>query len=137
MRVLYWRTNSEEPGFDRFKVDILVPGVLDLPSIHSDHMIKTGKLPCLLVLILHKLKGWDSRRHSRRPGFRAKLPGDVRDTGDLLQIVNNPGLRITKPRAYVSQAFSAVSYDRVRAFSRQHQGYALLWMGLGLPDPTE
>ena len=136
---MYWVPGSDEAGFERFKIDILVPGVLDLPPIHPDYIIKIDKLPCLPLafLLLHKLKGWNDRRRSRRSDFHAKLPGDVRDIADLLRIANNLGLRITKPRYYISQAFRDASYDRVRTFSRYHPKYAPWWMGLGLPDPTE
>jgi len=135
-RVLYWRTGSNEPGFKRFKVDILVPGVMDLPAIHPNYIIKINKYPCapLVLLLLHKLKGWDDRRDSRRQYQLDKIPGDVRDIKNLLRIANQRGLRITKPRGYISRAFRADSKRRVIEFSEEHPQYIRLWTGLGLPD---
>jgi len=137
-RVLYWRTDSDEPGFEGFKIDILIPGVLDLPYIHPQYIIEIDKLPCapLHLLLLHKLQGWDNRRCSRRPDFLAKLPGDVRNISDLLLIANRLGLNITKPRPYITDSFRNISYARVTEFSRRHPEYIPLWMGLGLSNPT-
>jgi len=138
-KVLYWRTDSDEPDFERFKIDILVPGVLDLPNVHPHYIIKFDRLPCapLHLLLLHKLKGWDDRRYSRRPDFLAKLPGDVRDIRDLLQIANRLGLNVTNPKPYITDSFRDDSYERITEFSYEHPEHIPLWMGLGLPDPTE
>ena len=138
-RVLYWDTGSNEPGFERFKIDILVPGVLDLPDIHPHYIIRIDTFPCapLALLLLHKLKGWDDRRGSHRSDFLAKLPEDVRDIADLLRIANRLGLNITKSKPYISHSFRDVSYKRVREFSLEHRAYIPLWMGLGLPNPVE
>jgi hypothetical protein len=137
-KVLYWRTGSSESGFERFKIDILIPGVMDLPYIHPDYFIKFDKLPCapLIFLLFHKLKGWDDRRCSGRPHFVAKVPGDVRDISDLLRIANDLGLKVTKSKPYISRSFRDDSYDRVTEFSIEHPEYMWLWMGLGLSNPT-
>jgi len=112
---------------------------MDLPDIHPDYLIKIDKFPCapLVFLLFHKLKGWDDRRRSRRSDFLAKVPGDVRDIADLLQIANRLGLRITKHRAYIDTSFREISYKRVRAFSYKFPQYISLWMGLGLPNPND
>jgi hypothetical protein len=138
-KVLYWRTDSDKPGFGRFKIDILIPGDMDLPHLHPHYIVKIDRLPCapLALLLLHKLQGWDDRRGSRRPDFLAKIPGDERDIVDLLRIANRLGLKITKPRPYISHHFRRASYERVMEFSDEHPEYVSLWMGLGLPNPTE
>ena len=138
-KVLYWHTGRDEPGFERFKIDILVPGVMDLPNIHPDYIVKIDRLPCapLALLLLHKLQGWDERRNSRRPDFLAKIPGDVQDIAYLLRIANQRGLNITKPKPYITDSFRSISYERIIEFSYQHQEYASLWMGLGFPNPLE
>lgn len=135
--VLYWHTDSDESGFERFKIDILVPGVMDLPDIHPAYITRIDRLPCapLPLLVLHKLQGWDERRRSPRADFRAKTPGDVRDIADLLQIANQLGLNITKPRSYITNAFRSISYSRVRKFCLKNPQYISSWMGLGLPNP--
>jgi len=138
-KVLYWRTGRNEPGFDRFKIDILIPGVMDLPDVHPHYIINIDNFPCapLALLLLHKLQGWDDRRGSYRSDFLAKLPEDVRDIADLLRIANGLGLNITNPKPYISHSFRDISYGRVREFSLEHPEYISLWMGLGLPNPIE
>ena len=133
-RVLYWRTGSNEDGFERFKIDILVPGTLDLPDIHLNYIIKINKFPCapLTLLLLHKLKAWDDRRHSGRQYQLAKIDGDVRDIRDLLRIANQRGLNVTKSRPYISPDFRACSYERVVEFNEKYPEYIWLWKGLGL-----
>lgn len=137
--MLWWRTGSDEPGFERFKVDILVPGTMDLPDIHQDYVVKINKFPCapLHLLLFHKLKGWSDRRHSPRRDQRAKTPADARDIGDLLRIANRTRLNVGKGRAYITDPFRRASYRRLKKFSRAHPEYVKLWMGLGLPNPTE
>ena len=112
---------------------------MDLPYIHPDYIIKIDKLPCapLHLLLLHKLQGWDDRRQSARPDWLAKLPGDVRDISDLLRIANRAGLNLTKGRPYISDSFRSASCERVIEFSDEYPEYMSLWMGLGLPHPTE
>ncbi|KAF9777449.1 hypothetical protein BJ322DRAFT_980429, partial [Thelephora terrestris] len=132
--VLWWNTGSNEPGFERFKVDILVPGKMDLPDIHPDYIINIDELPCapLHLLLLHKLKGWSDRRRSRRPDRRAKIPADVRDIGDLLRIANGLRANITKSKPYITDSFRRASYRRVKQFSVEHPQYVSSWMGLGM-----
>ena len=55
----------------------------------------------------------------------------------MLRIANGLGLKITKPRSYITPSFRFDSYERVRDFSFEHPEYVALWMGLGLSDPTE
>ena len=134
--VLYWRTDSDEPGFERFKIDILVPGVMDLPYVHPHYFININKLPCIpiIFLLFHKLRGWDDRCNSRRRDFLAKIPGDVQDIRDLLRIANQKGLNITKSRPYISDSFREDSYERVVEFFGEHPWSIPLWEGLGLTD---
>lgn len=135
--VLWWDNDGPELDFDRFKIDILVPGELCLPDIHPNYIINI-ELPCapLHLLLFHKLKGWDDRRHSRRPDQRAKVPGDVRDIRDLLLIANRQGLNIAKDRPYITDFFRDVSYKRARKFIRAHTKFTESWVRLGLPNPT-
>jgi hypothetical protein len=63
-KVLHWRIDDDdEPDF---KIDILLPGTLDLPDVSPNYIIKIQRLPCapLVLLLLHKLKAWDNRRRS-------------------------------------------------------------------------
>lgn len=137
--MLWWRTDSDEPGFERFKVDILVPGDMDLPDIYPDYVTKINKLPCapLHLLLFHKLKAWSDRRYSPRRDQRAKTTADARDIGDLLGIANKTRLNVIKDRDYITDTFRRASYRRLKRFNRVYPEYTKLWMGLGLPNPME
>lgn len=114
--VLWWRTNSGS----RFKIDILTPGVLDLPNIHPDYLIKIDKFPCapLHLLLFHKLKGWDDRQSSDRLNQRAKVPVDAKDIMWLLLIASTVyDLDITKKRSYITNSFRNDSYERAAKFA--------------------
>jgi len=112
---------------------------LDLPYVEPRFIVNIDKFPCapLALLLLHKLKGWDDRRNSPRSDFLAKIPGDVRDIGDLLRIANGVGLKLTKSKPYINSSFRELSYERVSEFCFEHEAYIPLWMGLGLSDPTD
>lgn len=137
--VLWWRTDSDEPGFEKFKVDILVPGDVDLPDIHPDYVVKIDRFPCapLHLLLFHKLKAWSDRRYSPRRDLRAKTAADARDIGDLLRIANKTQLKVMKYRPYITDPFRRASYSRLKKFDRVYPEYTELWEGLGLPNPTE
>lgn len=61
-------TGSNKPGFERFKIDILTPGIMDLSNIEPRYTVKINELPCppLDLLLFHKLQVWDQRRRSLR-----------------------------------------------------------------------
>ena len=132
--MLYWYTGSNEPGFESIKVDILVPGVMDLPHVPPRFIININELPCapLHLLLLQKLQAWYHRRHSPRPDFRAKVPGDIQDIEDLLHIANQRGLKLTKRRPYITNSFREKSYKRVKKFTYKYPEYTEWWESLGL-----
>jgi len=65
-------------------------------------------------------------------GLLAKIPADVRDIGDLLQIANRLGLNVAKHKPYISQSFRESSYERITEFIDEHPQYTSWWLDLGL-----
>ena len=139
--VLWWRTCSDEPGFERFKIDILTPGVLEFPHIPPNYVTQIRKFPCapLHLLLLHKLKGWDDRRFSHLPHVRAKIDGDVQDIEALLVVASErkPTPNIARGKPYITDSFRAASYIRVSKFVRKHPNFAHFFACLGLPNPAD
>ncbi|KAL0957904.1 hypothetical protein HGRIS_000085 [Hohenbuehelia grisea] len=79
-------------GGRRCKVDILTPGVLDIPDMPSTRIHYSRRFPGLpilpfVVLILLKLKGWTDHRDSDEPHYRAKRPADEDDINELLELI--------------------------------------------------
>ena len=83
------------------KVDILVPGTMDLPELDpsmidfkNDRQLPTAPLS---LVLLHKLRGWFERVHSPKPYYYQRHPQDVNDVALLLPIAARDGVQITDP----------------------------------------
>jgi len=101
------------------KVDILVPGDLNIPNIPhrriqyfpDPHTTAIPVIPFLALLIL-KLQGWTDHRDSPRRDFREKQHVDVDDIHELLAIAEEDGEELRNerwmPKRFVGQARSRV-----------------------------
>lgn len=88
--VLYCRLS----GYRRScKVDILVPGVLNIPFVDSWRIQHIDGLPVLplFALLLMKLQGWSDHRASSRSDMQAKQYTDLRDLSQLVAIAYRNG----------------------------------------------
>ncbi|KAF9035323.1 hypothetical protein BDZ89DRAFT_1130377 [Hymenopellis radicata] len=75
---------------NRRKLDILIPGLLEIPRIPQEHVVLcshvTFSLPVmpLFPLLLLKLRGWDDHRNARAAHLHAKTGDDIKDIDELL-----------------------------------------------------
>jgi len=120
------------------KVDILVPGVLNIPSVPKDHVvyssIKGASIPVMpfLPLLLLKLQGWADHRISHRMDFRNKQYIDVRDIYELLRIaVQNSDLHVQN-ESWLPESFVAAGRRRVVQFILTHSDSSVYWRQMGL-----
>ncbi|OSC99235.1 hypothetical protein PYCCODRAFT_1373451 [Trametes coccinea BRFM310] len=94
-RVLWYRIPET---YQRCKVDILIPGILNVPAVQYRYITspKPHYLPLMPLIpqLLLKLQGWADHRVSHRSDMRAKQYIDVRDVDALLDIVCRKRLRI-------------------------------------------
>ncbi|EPS93281.1 hypothetical protein FOMPIDRAFT_1136505 [Fomitopsis schrenkii] len=93
-KVLWYRLPSPAGSPRRkCKVDILVPGILNIPNIPPWLIKHKLGLPVmsLLPLLMMKLQGWTDHRDSRRSDFQAKQHVDVEDIEELLSIACRTG----------------------------------------------
>ncbi|EIW52046.1 uncharacterized protein TRAVEDRAFT_75471 [Trametes versicolor FP-101664 SS1] len=114
-RVLWYRF----PGtYERCKVDILIPGVLNL---------------------LLKLQGWSDHRASTRSDMQFKQYLDVRDIEALLAIVCRRGLRIDDEDAqWIPETMIADALSTLRRYVVYASPYgATDWRKLGFELPEE
>ncbi|KAK0438704.1 uncharacterized protein EV420DRAFT_1250936, partial [Desarmillaria tabescens] len=88
-KVLWYHDHSTNGKVEKTKVDILKPGILQLPIIFSEAIVDKQGLPVvpLSILLLHKLKGWKDNMESMEQRLRNKHDADVGDIGSLLRIV--------------------------------------------------
>ncbi|KAI0325239.1 hypothetical protein GY45DRAFT_1330534 [Cubamyces sp. BRFM 1775] len=92
---------SRIPGTSkRCKVDILIPGILNVPAVPYRHIVMKRRdhhtLPVMppIPQLLLKLQGWADHRASPRKDMRDKCHLDVRDVDSLLVKVDEMRLRI-------------------------------------------
>lgn len=82
-RILHFR---ELYGGPDCKVDILIPGIMHLPSIHKCRIVFRENIPLLpfAFILLHKLQGWDDHRNSEETHKKGK---QHQDAGDLRRMM--------------------------------------------------
>lgn len=82
-RILHYREFYEGPDC---KVDILIPGIMHLPSIRKRHIVFRENIPLLpfAFVLLHKLQGWDDHRNSEEAHKKRK---QQQDAGDLRRMM--------------------------------------------------
>lgn len=71
------------------KVDILLPGALNIPFVPTNLITRIDGLPLmpLFAVLLLKLQGWTDHRDSEREDWQEKQYVDVEDIEELLGIV--------------------------------------------------
>lgn len=99
-KVLWYRFPSSYLA-KRCKVDILDPGIMNIPNVPPEHLVSKApyNLP-LMPLISHlflKLQTWSDHRAATRSDLQLKQYTDRRDIDQLLEIVYQSGDRIRSP----------------------------------------
>lgn len=115
------------------KVDILIPGILDIPHVDRHRIVRVNDLPVipLIVLLLLKLKGWSDHRASSRSDFQQKQYVDVRDINQLLMIVADKGEDV-RTATWLPQAFVDAGQERLnRYITALRPLSAYLWGDIG------
>ncbi|PFH48737.1 hypothetical protein AMATHDRAFT_5538 [Amanita thiersii Skay4041] len=115
------------------KVDILIPGKLDIPEMDESRreypfQYNIPVIPFLPLLLL-KLRGWVDHCNSRRDDFQAKIPHDVGDIKCLLNNLNdNDHLRNHR---WLPSSLIRNSARRIRAFIQEFPDTAASWRSIG------
>ncbi|KAF8530044.1 hypothetical protein BU17DRAFT_78577 [Hysterangium stoloniferum] len=139
-KVLWYRLR--EVGYHvNIKVDLLYPGILDIPNIPVSE-IDTNNihgLPCLPLshLLLLKLQGWVHHGESTRGFERMKQPADVQDINDLLRISRRRNIR-PGDDPHIPIPFKTISETRVLQYVVKRPESESDWTELGFsPHPQE
>ncbi|VDB83089.1 unnamed protein product [Peniophora sp. CBMAI 1063] len=120
----------------RVKVDVLLPGVMNIPSIAPERFVwfKNNTLPSmpLLPLLLLKLQAWDDHRSAsfRRTDLREKQHVDVADIDVLLPIAKKTGVHRSKG-GYLPRSFLDAADRRVRSYVVYYPTSKVHWEALG------
>ena len=97
-RVLWHRLSKDtypRPSVD-CKVDILVPGILNIPNVPPEHVRMLSGLPVMPMIpqLLLKVQGWSDHRASHRTDMQLKQYVDVEDIDQLLAIAVDEGASV-------------------------------------------
>lgn len=117
------------------KVDILQPGILNIPAIEPtriEHVDGIPLLPFVVVLML-KLQGWTDHRGASKTYLCEKQWMDVTDIKELLPIAVRRGV---KPReeAWIPESLIQATERRVREYVERFPYTRDLWRELGFEE---
>ncbi|KAI0771284.1 hypothetical protein BD413DRAFT_67141 [Trametes elegans] len=134
-RVLWYRLPGRAGGRRRkCKVDLLLPGVLNIPFVPRRRVKVISGLPVmpLVPLLLLKLQGWSDHRESHREDMQEKQYVDVDDISELLDIAVERGQSIWQNNlSWVPRDFLDDAQDRVVDYIEEYPDSADSWEELG------
>jgi hypothetical protein len=118
--------------FSRIKVDILLPGVMNIPSISPSQIVQRNGLPVapLSMVFLLKLQAWSQHRASTVSRFVMKQYTDKDDIVRLLPILAQHNIKPDEDRRLPS-SFRVAAASRVQAFVRHHPTSREAWDRIG------
>ncbi|EPQ53004.1 hypothetical protein GLOTRDRAFT_15009, partial [Gloeophyllum trabeum ATCC 11539] len=128
-RVFYFRLD----GYRRScKVDILLPGIMSIPTIPRGRITKVHDIPVmpLPALLLLKLQGWSDHKGSTRPDMVDKQYVDVQDVSELLRIAHNRDLWMPS-ETWLPSAFLDMGEERVERFVEEYTSTSDPWEAVG------
>ncbi|KAG6908910.1 hypothetical protein DXG01_002791 [Tephrocybe rancida] len=138
-RILYYRPSADTISRNEIiKIDILLPGVMNLPSLQLWQVVIRAGLPVVpySVLLMQKLQGWDDHRNSADDRHRKKAPDDTKDVLWLLEssdaLMNTSSqLQAWSDRSLFSESFENLSRTRVNLFCVVFPASSEKWRKLG------
>jgi len=116
-KILYCRVGSMRSC----KVDILTPGIMNIPTIPSpvqSRLTFISGIPIMpfIPLLLLKLQAWQDHRESIRSDYNQKQHTDVVDIQELLEIGIRKKLHLRDVRGWLGETFINDGQRRVLAF---------------------
>ncbi|EEB93721.1 hypothetical protein MPER_07586 [Moniliophthora perniciosa FA553] len=139
-RVLFYRLTPLY-GTSRYlrrscKVDLLLPGVMNIPDVPIRRIFIDSKLRPLmpfLPLLMLKLQAWMDHGESPKLYMRQKQPVDVRDIMELLNlaVTNYPDVKLRKEEGWLPATFVSAARTRVKAFVRLYPTSSRHWKAIG------
>nr|VWP02637.1 Candidapepsin-7 (EC (ACP 7) (Aspartate protease 7) (Secreted aspartic protease 7) [Ganoderma boninense] len=136
-RVLWHRLSSAtypRPSVD-CKVDILIPGILNIPNVPREHVRTLSGLPVMPMIpqLLLKVQGWSDHRASPRTDMQLKQHVDVRDIDQLLAIAVDEGASVrARECGWLPGSMTAAAQTRLWSYTlRASVGSKDQWRKLG------
>ncbi|KAH9919564.1 uncharacterized protein B0H18DRAFT_879935 [Fomitopsis serialis] len=133
-RVLWYRLGSAYSRYAaRCKVDLLVPGIMNIPDVPKKYIETLGGLPAMpfMLLLWMKLQARTDHRGSPKPYMRPKQWDDVRDIDQLLDIARRRGEMIRAKTAWMPASFVDAALARIREYIADFPASKAKWEGIG------
>ena len=124
---------------DSIKVDILLPGIMDIPSISASYINtdNSRQLPAapFSVVLLSKLHAWSQHRAAFEAYLNRKQYTDARDLEIIVPLAAANGVRISE--AVLPSSFVEAAKDRVLEYVRSYpsSGTISSWRTIGFTLP--
>ena len=114
------------------KVDVLIPGIMNIPHLPAARIVRNDGLPVLpfLVLLILKVQGWWDHRNSDRSDYRAKQHQDSSDVDAMLAIGKRRGEDFSLLRTWLSDDFTRHGQKIILEYIAMH-GRREMWEVLG------
>lgn len=116
------------------KVDILLPGTLNIPFVPTNLIARVRGMPLmpLFVVLLLKLQAWTDHRVAGRMDLREKQYVDITDIKELLGIIaeSYPD-QIINGQHWVPAGMIDAAQKRVDEFAQQRPETRNAWLNIG------
>lgn len=119
------------------KVDILLPGIMNIPTVPRDKILHIDRLPLmpLIPLIMLKLQAWEDHTHALQRYQRQKQWTDVADLQRLLPIAVRRRENVAN-EAWIPSSFLQAAKKRLERYLVQYPEQIHLWKQVGLKPTT-
>ena len=142
-RVLWYNPRgwSFAPRTDSVKVDILLPGIMDIPSFSANHINTNNsrQLPAapFSIVLLLKLQAWSQHRTAFKAYLNVKQYTDASDLEILVPLAAANGVRISE--AVLPSSFVEAAKDRVLEYVQRYPSSRTIseWKTIGFTFPRQ
>lgn len=114
------------------KVDILRPGVMNIPDVPRNHLVNVDSIPLmpLFTLLILKLEAWNDHRNAYKYYVRMKRHVDATDLEELLPLAANSVLWTNKHEEWVLtsrvRGVEGILHDYLLEYPSQRKAWAAL-----------
>ena len=138
-KILFYNLTPDEFGDRRYcKVDILVPGIMNIPMLPRARIVWIDRLPVLplIVLLLLKLQGWSDHRASTRSDMQQKQYADIRDINQLVATAASRGnVNIEQDASWLPESFVGRGREHLALYLRiVRPSQTSYWRDIGFDD---
>ncbi|OCH85891.1 hypothetical protein OBBRIDRAFT_797697 [Obba rivulosa] len=127
--------------YRRCKVDILLPGIMNIPSVPKDRVEQRSGFPVmpLLPLLMLKLQAWEDHRNHYESYMREKQHTDVSDIRSLLKIARRNGISCgNASNSWIPSSLVEETKRRVKSWvERMGSAENHDWAAIGFDPPRQ